>query len=947
LIPRRFPIILGIILLTHLPAQPEEHHGTSPGADGMKTLSSVHFDIIYPDGQDELAIRTAVLAESGYLRVSNYLQHEMTSIIPVIIYPSEGRPDVCRFIHSQSGPIGPYGGTHPVNAIAARFAGSYAEYYRLLTHKIVHAFQLSIIGNDGLILPKFSSLRLPLWMGEGMAEYIACGFGSLPRMVMRDLMMRKRHRGIMELTDRGSFDASLCSREGQAFFYFIETRYGRELFGEMIKDFRDLGFIEDVVHAGTGKNADQLDAEWFEFLGKELHLSENKPEVLPASRNVARENISLLPPVPAVSPDGGRIAYLADIDGTPLLHVVRTGDGGGNHGVSPRQNMDRLTISGYHPEGYQAAWTFDRNRIVLVGNKNGRKNLIFADMVTGRVISNFELPFRTVLFPSVSCAGGAIAFTGIAASAEDVYIYTPGDNTIRRITDDAFSDRNPVLFPDGKSVVFASNWNREGDIFRNTYALYRIDLNTGARTLLAGGDGSNSFQADISPDGRRMLYISDRSGSENIWLYDFVRNRSERITDYASGAFNPRWFPDGKRYACAVYRDNGYDLCVNDIGTRRFTGDDSSTRASMNDAYPDSYVSPKGFEFSEYGGGIAPEYLKITADGTARSGSSVFAQLSLNDILSRHRLVVTSNYMRESGKDDVNAGMSYYYRNDPWRIGLAVFRQASPLPAGSFLSEIGPADDLSAGIHTTGYYGGSISASYRFCRFLAFTVMAEAGGYRKHFNEFELRNDYSAGLGNISFSLEYNDLVRGAMVPLKGIQGRIMAGPTVDLIHGRTITGISIDLKYYANPFKQCIIALRGSGGTLIGDHRGEIDYRLGGFATLRGYDLLALHGRNMFLLNAELWLTCFDWRTFGMSLYSGAGNIGLVLFMDAGSAWNGGFSITDNKTGRFNDFKMDFGFGFRAAISPVLILKLDFAWPFDKKSFKQNEILYSIGFNY
>ena len=50
-------------------------------------LKTIHFDIYYPYGIEDLAKTTARIAE-GYVYIANCLNHELTEVVPIIVYPS-------------------------------------------------------------------------------------------------------------------------------------------------------------------------------------------------------------------------------------------------------------------------------------------------------------------------------------------------------------------------------------------------------------------------------------------------------------------------------------------------------------------------------------------------------------------------------------------------------------------------------------------------------------------------------------------------------------------------------------------------------------------------------------------------------------------------------------------------------------------------------------------
>jgi Tol biopolymer transport system component len=60
--------------------------------------------------------------------------------------------------------------------------------------------------------------------------------------------------------------------------------------------------------------------------------------------------------------------------------------------------------------------------------------------------------------------------------------------------------------PDGNTIVF----ELLGD-------LYTLPIGGGAATRITSGPGYDT-QPRYAPDGRRLVFLSDRNGSENLWL---------------------------------------------------------------------------------------------------------------------------------------------------------------------------------------------------------------------------------------------------------------------------------------------------------------------------------------------------------------------------------------------------------------------------------------------
>jgi len=89
--------------------------------------------------------------------------------------------------------------------------------------------------------------------------------------------------------------------------------------------------------------------------------------------------------------------------------------------------------------------------------------------------------------------------------------------------------------PDGKTIVF----DLVGD-------LYTLPLAGGKATRITSGMAFDG-QPRYSPDGSTIVFVSDRSGYENLWLIDANGQNPRALTkDKDAQYISPAWTPDGK-----------------------------------------------------------------------------------------------------------------------------------------------------------------------------------------------------------------------------------------------------------------------------------------------------------------------------------------------------------------------------------------------------------------
>src|SRR5690242_21414155 len=88
--------------------------------------------------------------------------------------------------------------------------------------------------------------------------------------------------------------------------------------------------------------------------------------------------------------------------------------------------------------------------------------------------------------------------------------------------------------PDGRTIVF----ELLGD-------LYTMPVSGGEAKRITSGPPFDS-QPRYSPDGKTIVFLSDRSGAENIWLCDPDGSHAKALTKGNTNLYaSPEWTPDG------------------------------------------------------------------------------------------------------------------------------------------------------------------------------------------------------------------------------------------------------------------------------------------------------------------------------------------------------------------------------------------------------------------
>jgi Tol biopolymer transport system component len=536
-------------------------------------LETEHFLIYYYPEERQATYQAARMAERAYARLSRVLDHQFREKKPIVLFAS--RTDFGQ--NNVTGDLGE--GTAGVteaqrHRMLLNFTGDYGTFEHVLTHEMVHAFQYDVFarGKAGNGLQTLQQFMPPLWFAEGMAEYLSLGPNSANTTTwMRDAALYGRIPTIQELADDP--DKFFPYRYGHSLWTYIGQRWGDEAIGQVLNSVPSVG-VERAFRRELGVSFDELGDDWREDL--QTHL-------LPAVGGMDRPKKFAQPMLnpkrsggeiflaPSLSSDGRTIAFLSNgkvSRGQVFIDLwLADAETGERQGRLVRSQFDpsfeelRVLYS-------QTAFSPDGGRIALTGQGKGKDVLHVWDVAARREIRRFDLPLESVSGPTWSPDGRQLAFSGSAGGVTDLYLVNADGTGFRRLTNDGYGDFQPQWSPDGKTIAFTTDRDSASfDLLRfKPWRLALLDVASGGITVIPNQGGMN-LNPQWAPDGRSIAYISNRTGTANVFLYDLDAKEHYQLTNVAGAIAalteqSPAisWARDADKLAFTYYEDAHYTI---------------------------------------------------------------------------------------------------------------------------------------------------------------------------------------------------------------------------------------------------------------------------------------------------------------------------------------------------------------------------------------------------
>jgi len=557
-----------------------------------QVLKTDHLDIYYYPEMKGLAEQGAWLAEEAYQYLEDKFNCNVGRRIPLIFYSShlyfEQTNTIPGFIPEGVGGFFEF----MKGRVVLPSDGSITQFKHVIRHELTHVFMHTkisrILKDHRLPMDRYP----PLWFVEGLAEYWSTTWDWQAEMVMRDAVLNDYVVGVsdMELIS-GSY---VMYKEGQYILQYIAENYGQEKVLLLMENFWKASSFSEVFRLTIGKNYDEFDKEFLYHLKKRFYpILEKSDQPSAVTESIYDEGFNSKPAFYKSSDTTREVFFIGNHTGYTCIYRKQLGKG--------NSDLD-LIIQGEKTDEFEAFHLFQskmdisRSGVLAFVTKRGENDAIHTyDIKAKKLLETYQFK-SLVSIGSVSWSpdGRQLVFSSIDKSGyNDLYIFDTESQSLQKLTDDFYDDRDPAWSPKGDKIAFSSDRTPYGS--KGKYNLFLYDLSTGRIDYLTYGD-ENYYAPVWSHDGSKLAFTSDIGGVQNIWMIDLgkgpggiveyshlseaipsgnglgsdpePRIQAKKITNFTTAAYDPVWTDDDD-LICSVFDNYRFQIRkVNNIKAR-------------------------------------------------------------------------------------------------------------------------------------------------------------------------------------------------------------------------------------------------------------------------------------------------------------------------------------------------------------------------------------------
>jgi len=861
-------------------------------------LKTEHFDIYYYDNFEEMAEIGAKFAEEAYDELKVKFNHVMLKKIPLIFYNTHNHFQQTNTLPGFI-PEGVGGFFEFLKGrVVIPYLTSIDQFRHVIRHELVHVFMTSkvinIVKDHRLVATTFP----PLWFVEGIAEYWSYHWDTQAEMVIRDAVLNNTFVQLKNI--RRIFGSFLMYKEGQNFLEFVAKTYGEDKILSFIENIWRFKKFEDVIEFTIGKKFEKIDDEWLYYLKqKYFPLYKDKTPHFIDSKKITNSGFNFSPNY-YKNEDNHEVYFIANRSGYSSVYKMNYNPDSTDY-LKPEviiEGENEAVFEAFHLT--KPSMTISRNGVLAFVTKSGATDALHIfDTKTEKIIKTFQFnEILTMESPSFSKEGNLIVFHGTDRKGYiDIFTLEISTGTLKRLTYDYYSDRDPIFNEDGSKIVFSSD--RTSGIYEQKNNLFEVNVSTGLINYITYTDANLTFPK-YSPDYESLYCLADVDGNKNIWKVNYTNSE-------------PRGLTQETRFLTSIFEYTFVDN--NELITSSFEKFSFQFYSLKLDELPDSMSNDIQFDFDQIDDPwvterivVNPEedklkyeneytldyaFSQISTDPVfGTRGGAVFA---LSDLLGDDRYYFVFYNSAEFQSDffkNINVAISKVSIGDRTNYGYGIFHYIGRR------FDIRQSDDF----FYERNFGGFFSLLFPLSPFQRFEASVQLANSDRELNIDLLPRKALLLTNTISFV--HDNTLWSRTGPMDGSRIRLLLGYTSDIRYSNSnFYSLIADYRKYFRLHNRVTLASRAS---IFYNHGKDARrYIAGGSWDLRGWPRFKIRGEKLWLSSIELRYPLLDQLYLKLPFFGlGVSGIKGALFVDAGSAWDDKYDKTIGSIGvglRFN----------------------------------------------
>lgn len=880
-----------------------------------------HFEIyFYPELEPHLERVTSYL-ESAYQRISSELKHDLAERAKVVLFKTQSEFQQ-QDISGSELPEGVLAFAEPYrDRLVLPIDEPPDQLYRLITHELTHIFEFDVIPR-GLM-----GSAIPLWVDEGLSNYMAGYWNVLDLMQVRDAALSDNVPRMSEF-DAQPLSGRLPYSMGHAAFEFISSRWGADGLRQFLFSLRKnvIGGGESAFEEALRLKPEEFDEQFDRYIKERFKAFRDKERPADYGRDLAprpdkSHYVSVLSIEP--SPIGDVIAAVVGNSRDQELDIILLSakDGQVVRNLTKGFDKDRgfeyiATAGGLRGNMVPwITWSPKGDRLAYFARTEKSKTLIVQDVVSGKTVQRVSLDtVDGAESPAFSPDGTRIAFSALQGAVGDIFIVDLTTGAVTNVTNDAFADYAPSFAPDGRSVVYSARISGNDKLFRTMLA-------GGAKTQLTFGthddiaakflDAKTIVFTSTATDPAVMLTpeVSRNGNIPNVWSLDLTNGELKQWTDAATGNVSPVALPvgDTMRVAFVSFNkgSNGIHIFDREKPLLTVPSSDFGAPAPIVDFQP-----PMSHTILKENMHRKGAFEKMTLDGRppvnlgVTSGGDLFGgtQISFSDVLGGKQV----NFYAASVSQYRTLSLSYINIENRLQYALQGFSQDTFYygQLAGYLYQQGyvPYLDRDQAEAVRTQRGVTGFAIYPFNRYSRVEL---SGGYVYLSERYadpalqQISEDYqnqnfdtllfqSGHMMPLGLTFVHETTVFRDYGPVAGRTaslGVTWAPKLGKSLERRTVDG---DVRYYKRLGANGVLAVRARGLQSWGDNPDFLFF--GGNSEMRGYEYLEFLGHKAFFGNVELRIPLVEAM---LTPFGVLGGLRGTVFFNVGAAGINGQSFT------------------------------------------------------